>query len=208
MANEDLKIVNQCLAAIGQRTVSTLDNPSVDTSSAIDMMELAITDFLNRGHWFNRALNLKLYPDANGKIRWPEGILDLKARNKGVKLVRRAGFVYDNKNFTYNLSKVTPNGVLEADAIIELELEDIPHVGQGIIRCETVINFVAVYGDSLDIVDTYVKKQEALESELLRLELDHQNYNAYETPMASQVIGASSGVSNVNPLRGGFGRDD
>lgn len=204
MFYKELDVINRCLISIGTDKVSTLEDPDVDTDAAIAFLRQERANFLSEGHWFNTEHNFKLYLDNDNRIQVPEAIANVRPTSTNHKFTVRSGFLYDLTYHTFNMSKIARNGYIEAEVISILEFTDIPIVAQTIIGARTVIFFVTAYGSDTASVELEKRLLEQANSELLKFELQHQQYNQYNTPVASSFISGMIGevFSDITGKRG------
>jgi hypothetical protein len=156
----ELEAVNTMLSVVGQSPVSSLSGAiSPDVELAKHVLRSTTKAVLLRGFNFNRE-ERKLAPDDDGKIRIPEGTLqidldpDETSMTRDYKITHRGDYLYNRKGNTYVFSKSVP-----VVLTIDLEWRYIPEV------CRKYVEARAsrIFGERLDA--DMLRQRSAQESE-------------------------------------------
>lgn len=129
-----LDAVNACLAGIGQSPVSSVDEPSLDSAMAVQVIEKTSRDIQSRGWWFNKEANWKLRPDPHtGFLSPPLNAISVvnADRQRYRQLTIRGSRIYNVDNHTYDIRDAADaNGDILFTFVIHLEFNDLPPVAQ------------------------------------------------------------------------------
>ncbi len=203
----ELELVNHILFTLGESTTPTLEtqHPAVQNARAILMSYNK--EFQGLGWWFNRELNLKLLPNAEGKVRVPTEALSfrvtkcvLEARSPAQKarFVKRGNFVYDTLEHTDVL-----NCAVWADIIVLLDYSDLPQAAGAYLK-----HWAAEQAFLADDGDIQVKRELGINTATARAMLKQEEMksigvNAFDRPMAQQLLlGAGQAYDNPRFLGG------
>lgn len=207
-------LVNNCLMAIGNERISTLDHPDTDTDIAITLVEETLVEVLATGWWFNTEDNWKFQPDFEGQISLPSTTISFRPSglSSGLELVKRNGMLWDKTNKTFDMRGIVDNeGNITLDILIILEVSDIPINGYNFIKQVARTKFILdIEGDKLRVE----KNENKILPYLAALEKEHyrnSSFNVYEhqgvanvlSGMVSQNSFAGMGVGSGSPLGGG-----
>lgn len=191
-----LQLVNACLVATGISTVPTLDNPDVDTDTAIMTVDSALIAVLKKGWWFNTEHKRLLTPNVQGEIDIPKGVLKLLKKDGYTDdMVIRQGKLYSSTKHTFNMQELHPNGVC-LSFVLWLDLEDIPVSAQQYIRQMAITDTLAQPDGDNDKLTVSQGREFEYMTELQREDIQHTGFN-------SRKFGSLQAIDNS--MFGGFG---
>lgn len=196
-----LQLVNACLVATGISTVPTLDNPDVDTDTAIMTVDSALIAVLKKGWWFNTEHKWLLTPSTQGEIDIPKGALKILQKDGYTDdLVMRKGKLYSKTKHTFNMRGMYPNGI-ELSFVLWLDIEDIPVSAQQYIRQKAITDTLAQPDGDNDKLTVSQGREFEYMTELQREDVQHTEFNSRKFGSLQAIEAAMFGGFS-NPLGG------
>lgn len=187
----ELDAVNSMLATIGERPVNSLDGVNrVDVIMAQQHIKRTSRTVQTRGWWFNLEAEVLITPSVPaGQYLLPGALLKVvvseKSRTSDTRhLVYRAGKLFHRR--TRQDSGFTDD--LYLDMTVFLDYEELPESARAYIYRRATIDFQA--SSMASVVLHQMTEQMALDSwvELLREELEFEQYNLQYGPDLSKVV--------------------
>lgn len=124
------ELVNHILRTLGESTTPTLETQHPAVLEAVVTLDGVSKGFQSRGFWFNTDYNLKMLPDANGRVLLPDNTLTFEVKqcsltttpfNERGRFVKRGKYIYDTKLHTNVLSVA-----VWVDLVTQLDYADLP----------------------------------------------------------------------------------
>lgn len=134
-----LEAVNQCLFAIGESPVSTVDDSGmVDAAVALRTLTNVSREVQQEGWHWNTEINLSLQPNVAGNLVLPPNTLkvDTAGADACTDLVARGNRLYDRTNHTYTFSRA-----VLVDMVIMLDFEELPEAARNYIALRAARRF-------------------------------------------------------------------
>lgn len=199
----ELELVNHILKTLGVATTPTLATQHPAVLDAKAALLSASKEFQGMGWWFNREHNLKLLPNADGRVQVPTECLvfqvtrcalDIKMPFNKQRFVKRGKFIYDNVLHTNQLYVA-----VWVDICNLLNVEDLPSSAGSYLK-----HYAAESSFLGDDGDLGVYRQLQIETArawtvLKQDELKAMSANALESPGALQLL-RSPGYTTANPM--------
>jgi hypothetical protein len=134
-----LEAVNQCLFAIGESPVNTVeDSGLVDAVVALRTLGNVSREVQQKGWHWNTEINFSLAPDTDGFLQLPASTLkvDSVGSDQSVDVVQRGNRLYDRANHTYVFSRP-----LTVELVVMLAFEEIPEAARNYIALRAARRF-------------------------------------------------------------------
>ncbi len=197
-----LDLVNACLNAIGNSTISTLDNVDVDTDIAMQVVKNAHIAVLSVGWWFNRETNWELIPDSNGEVKVPNTVLSMNISGYGSDIIKRQGRLYSVSKHTFDMRNVLNNGTASASYTMFIEIEDCPMAVVQYIRQKSISDMHGLPDGDINLLRMSRDRESQYAVEVEREEARHVKFNAFNmsAPQALMSSVEAGGYDNSNPL--------
>lgn len=199
----ELELVNHILKTLGQEKTPTLATQHPAVLDAREALASANKEFQGMGWWFNREHNLKLLPDANGRVLIPnealtfqvtQCVLERKMPNEKQRFVKRGKYIYDTVLHTNQL-----NVAVWVDICNLLTVEDLPSsAGSYLKHYAAEASFLGDDGD-LGVYRALQIETAKAWTVLKQDELKAVSANALESPAALQLL-RSPGYTTANPM--------
>lgn len=190
--------INLCLRGIGVAPIATADEADVnlDAAFALQSLEQASHDIQAKGWWFNREANWKLTPGTDGRIKVPNGTLDISAWNasRSASLALRGGYLYDRYTHGTDMREYAEkNGYVECVLIMLIDFDDLPPVAQNAIAYRARRLYGQdVEGDKSKYVMNTTDEEQAY-AILTSAETRNRKDNAFQNPTAQNLLGMIGG---------------
>jgi len=197
----ELELVNHILQTLGETNTATLATNHPAVIQARTTLAAYNKEFQGMGWWFNKEKNIKLLPDAEGRVRVPEETLNFKVREcsvwngQGTRFVKRGNFVYDTEAHSNIL-----NVAVWADITLLLPYEDLPAAAGTYLKHFAAES--AFLGDDGDLNQhgLLVKLTQDAWGELRKDELRSVGANALASPMSAWLLSRPRSRSNATNL--------
>jgi hypothetical protein len=134
-----LEAVNQCLLAIGEAPVNSVENSGlVDAATALRTIANVSREVQSGGWHWNTETNFSLPPDTDGNLQLPANVLkvDTVGADEGLDLVARGQRLYDRDNHTYTFAKP-----VTVEMVLLLDFEEIPEAARNYITLRAARRF-------------------------------------------------------------------
>lgn len=195
-----LRSINACLTGIGEAPVAASDDPSMDVSIAIEVIERVNEDLQAGGWWFNKEENWKLTVDPlTGQMAPPVNAISILNSDKVhyQQLTIRSGLIYDVDNHTYDLRGLAgEEGTITFTFVLHLDLVDTPPIYQAAVS--TISR--RMFAQDLEVDPSRWKFQKADEEQALALLYREDGRNAKRNYLRD-----SPTSQTLNALMGGSG---
>ena len=190
-----LEAVNNCLSAIGQPSVNSLEGAGLDAQIASDTLDTVTKQVQARGfHWNTECFTLS--PNVDGVITLPLncGRIDSVGNDVSLNVINRGGKLYNKDTHSNNFTKP-----VTVEIILILSFEDLPLSAQIYITIRAARTFQErVLGASE--VEKYTENNEK-EALILLMQEETETLDAnmiYSSPSSAAImqrIGYARGVN-------------
>jgi hypothetical protein len=134
-----LEAVNQCLFAIGEAPVNSVENSGlVDAVTALRTVANVNREVQASGWHWNTEKNFKLVPDNDGNLSLAANVMkvDTVGSDESLDLVQRGQRLYDRDNHTYTFTKS-----VTVEMVMLLDFEEIPEAARNYITLRAARRF-------------------------------------------------------------------
>lgn len=201
----ELELVNHILQTLGESTTPTLETQHPSVQQAQKTLMTINKEFQGYGWWFNREYNVKLLPDAEGKVRTPAEVLSFQVTqcmlekkwpDQKRRFVVRNSYIWDNLNHTDII-----NTAIWADYVVLLPYEDLP--AQASVYLMHLAAERAFLDDDGDI-NNHSKLQQRVQMAYAKLKQEEMRVNAANAMESPHALNVRLGPTSGSTLRGNF----
>ncbi|WKV16999.1 tail protein [Nostoc phage NMeng1] len=200
-----LSIVNHLLRTVGERRVSTLNTGHPSVVQAIDALESHDRDFQARGWWFNTNRDVTLTQNNRGEVLIPETTLEFTVTASRLhgsspadksRYVKRGNRIYDSHKNTFEIGFP-----LYADMVIQLPIEDLPHVAAAYLKHMAAEAFFVDDDGDITKANKLNEHKTLAWHALKAAEMKALSTNALDSPAARELTYRIRSVStSTNPM--------
>lgn len=137
MRNE-LDVVNACLATMGERPLSTINEPHAWVGAALRQLEKSNSDAQDTGRWFNTENKTVVPTVGTGFITFTEDIVGVRTYSRDYIL--RGNRLYDLVNGTFVFT-----ASLDILVVRLIPFVNLPGSAQRYVEAQTVLMFQGLY---------------------------------------------------------------
>lgn len=136
-----LEAINFLLSKVGTREVASEDVQHPDVVSAKSTLNQHVSQFLDRGWWFNHRKSVTHEPDSSGYINLGTNVLRIESsdetRRDFPNLALHGNRIYNVLDNTYTFEQS-----ITIDEYIDVAWDNIPHTAQVYIRYKAAAEYV------------------------------------------------------------------
>jgi len=200
-----LSLVNHLLGTVGERSVSTLNTGHPSVVQAINALESHDRDFQARGWWFNTNRNVTLVQNNRGEVLIPPETLEFSITSDRLagstpedkqRYVKRGSRIYDSVLNTYEIGFP-----LYADMVIQLPIDDLPHVAAAYLKHMAAEAFYVDDDGDMTKANKLNERKTLAWHALKAAEMKALAVNALDSPAARELTYRIRSVSSpTNPM--------
>lgn len=175
-----LKAVNEILPKLGEHPVTSLDSRSPTLAVILPEIESEIALLLQPGWWFNKFLNVDLYPDSEGSLNVPDDTLSFISNRDYPMIIQRGELFYDAAKRSYIFEVGRP---VRGTLIQSLSFEELP---ESAARFVLFSSLVTIYATDIGLEQVVQLWQSYAQNAQANMEQEHLRQHQYTIKQSRQ----------------------
>ena len=181
---DKLSALNNILAGIGVRPVTTYESPHPDAIIARQHLKRFNSEIQSRGWWVNKDLDVTLAPSpVDSRILLPSNTLVVNPIDVRDRYVQRGNYLYNTEDNTFVFA-----GDVRVNLVVELPFEDLPEALQVYITRAATLEFAVVREGDQNKIAAMDRLLLSSRSQAISDELRNGNYNANTNSTSQRIL--------------------